>query len=115
NRVFTIESVAQYVTPLLEERNIRYELFFNTESIDPHARTITSLGGAPLASDLLVRVPPHRGAPIVVDAGLGDAQGWIPTDRETLQSKADPNIYVIGDASDLPVSKSGSAAHFEAK
>jgi sulfide:quinone oxidoreductase len=62
-----------------------------------------------------VLVPPHRGAPIVIAAGLGDAQGWIPTDRETLQSKADPNIYVIGDASDLPVSKSGSAAHFEAK
>jgi len=115
NRVFTIESVAQFVTPLLEERGIRYELFFNTESIDPHARTITSLEGTTLDYDLLVLVPPHRGAQIVVDSGLGDAQGWIPTDRETLQSKADPNIYVIGDASDLPVSKSGSAAHFEAK
>jgi sulfide:quinone oxidoreductase len=115
NRVFTIESVAEYVTPLLEERGIGYELFFNTESIDPHARTITSLEGTTLDYDLLVLVPPHRGAPIVIDAGLGDAQGWIPTDRETLQSKADPHIYIIGDASDLPVSKSGSAAHFEAK
>jgi sulfide:quinone oxidoreductase len=115
NRVFTIESVAQFVTPLLEERGIRYELFFNTESIDPHARTIISLEGTTLNYDLLVLVPPHRGAQIVVDSGLGDAQGWIPTERETLQSKADPHIYVIGDASDLPVSKSGSAAHFEAK
>ncbi len=115
NRVFTIESVAQFVTPLLEQRGIRYELFFNTESIDPHARTITSLEETTLDYTLLVLVPPHRGAQIVVDAGLGDAQGWIPTDRETLQSKADPHIYVIGDASDLPVSKSGSAAHFEAK
>jgi sulfide:quinone oxidoreductase len=115
NRVFTIESVAQFVTPLLEQREIRYELFFNTESIDPHARTITSLEETTLDYDMLVLVPPHRGAQIVVDAGLGDAQGWIPTDRETLQSKVDPHIYVIGDASDLPVSKSGSAAHFEAK
>jgi sulfide:quinone oxidoreductase len=115
NRVFTIESVAQFVTPLLEERGIGYELFFNTESIDPHARTITSLEGTTLDYNLLVLVPPHRGAQIVVDAGLGDAQGWIPTDRETLQCKADPHIYAIGDASDLPVSKSGSAAHFEAK
>jgi sulfide:quinone oxidoreductase len=114
-RVFTIESVAQFVTPLLEERGIRYEVFFNTESIDPQARTITSLEGTTLDYDLLALVPPHRGARIVADCGLGDAQGWIPTDRETLRSKADPNIYVIGDASDLPVSKSGSAAHFEAK
>jgi sulfide:quinone oxidoreductase len=115
NRVFTIESVAQFVTPLLEERGIRYELFFNTESIDPHARTITSLEGTTLNYDLLALVPPHRGAQVIVDSGLGDAQGWIPTDRETLQCKADPHIYAIGDASDLPVSKSGSAAHFEAK
>jgi sulfide:quinone oxidoreductase len=115
NRVFTIESVAQFVTPLLDERGIGYELFFNTESIDPQAKTVTSLEGTTLGYDLLVLVPPHRGAQIVVDAGLGDAQGWIATDRATLQSKADAHIYVLGDASDLPVSKSGSAAHFEAK
>lgn len=115
NRVFTIESVAKFVTPLLEERDVRYELFFNTEAIDPQARTISSLEGTTLDYDLLVLVPPHRGAAYIVDSGLGDALGWIPTDRETLQSKVDPRIYVIGDASDLPVSKSGSAAHFEAK
>jgi sulfide:quinone oxidoreductase len=114
-RVFTIESVSAFVTPMLEERGVRTELFLNTEAIDPHARTITSLEGTTLAYDLLVLVPPHRGAQLVIDSGLGDAQGWVPTDRETLQSKADPRIYVIGDASDLPVSKSGSAAHFEAK
>src|SRR5207249_7315256 len=108
-RVFTIESVAQFVTPLLEERGVRYELFFNTESIDPQARQISSLEGTTFDYDLLVLVPPHRGAQVIVDSGLGDEQGWIATDRETLQSKADPNIYVIGDASDLPVSKSGSA------
>jgi len=114
-RVFTIESVSTFVTPMLEARGVRYELFFNTESIDPLARTVSSLEGITLDYDLLVLVPPHRGARIIVESGLGDAQGWIATDRETLQSKADPNIYVIGDASDLPVSKSGSAAHFEAK
>jgi sulfide:quinone oxidoreductase len=114
-RVFTIESVSTFVTPMLEARGVRYELFFNTESIDPLARTVSSLEGTTLDYDLLVLVPPHRGAPIIVESGLGDAQGWIATDRETLQSKADPNIYVIGDTSDLPVSKSGSAAHFEAK
>ncbi|HEX6290162.1 MAG TPA: FAD/NAD(P)-binding oxidoreductase [Herpetosiphonaceae bacterium] len=115
NRVFTIESVSEFVTPMLEQRGISYELFFNAEEIDPRARQITSMEGTTIDYDLLVLVPPHRGAQIVIESGLGDAQGWIPTDRETLQSKADQRIYVLGDASDLPVSKSGSAAHFEAK
>jgi sulfide:quinone oxidoreductase len=115
NRVFTIESVSDFVTPMLEERNVRYELFFNTEAIDPVTRQISSLEGTTLDYDMLVLVPPHRGASIIVESGLGDAQGWIPADRETLESKADPRIYALGDATDLPVSKSGSAAHFEAK
>ncbi len=115
NRVFTIESVSKFVTPLLEERGVRYELFFNTESIDPVNKRISSLEGTELDYDLLILVPPHRGLPIVTQAGLGDQQGWILTDRETLRSTVDPSIYAIGDATDVPVSKSGSAAHFEAK
>jgi len=114
-RAFTIESVSEFVTPLLEERGIALQTFFNTESIDPAARTITSLEGDSLAYDLLVLIPPHRGARVVSDSGLGDEQGWLPTDRATLQSKAHPEIYGLGDATDLPVSKSGSAAHFEAQ
>jgi len=115
NRVFTIESVSTFVTPLLEERGIQHEEFFNTESIDADKKTVTSMEGTELEYDLLVLVPPHRGVPLVVDSGLGDAQGWIPTDRQTLQVKSDPSIYAIGDGTDVPVSKSGSAAHFEAK
>jgi sulfide:quinone oxidoreductase len=114
-RAFTIEPVSEFVTPLLAERGIAVQTFFNTESIDSAARTITSLEGDTLAYDLLVLIPPHRGARVVSDSGLGDEQGWLPTDRATLHSKAHPAIYGLGDATDLPVSKSGSAAHFEAQ
>lgn len=114
-RAFTIESVSEFVTPLLAERGIAVQTFFNTESIDPAARTISSLEGDTLSYDLLVLIPPHRGARVVIASGLGDEQGWLPTDRATLQSKAHPEVYGLGDATDLPVSKSGSAAHFEAQ
>jgi sulfide:quinone oxidoreductase len=115
NRVFTIESVSTFVTPMLEERGIEYETFFNTESIDPQTKTVTSLEGSEITYDLLVMIPPHRGAELISRSGLGDAQGWLETDRHTLEAKKFPDIYGIGDATDIPVSKSGSAAHFEAK
>lgn len=115
NRVFTIESVSEFVTPMLEERGIAYETFFNVESIDPVTKTVTSLEGDEISYDLLVLVPPHRGAQVVMNSGLGDKQGWLPTDRHTLEVKDQPDIFGIGDATDIPVSKSGSAAHFEAK
>jgi sulfide:quinone oxidoreductase len=60
-------------------------------------------------------VPPHRGAAVVSDSGLGDEQGWVPTDRHTLEAKSFERVYALGDATDLPISKSGSAAHFQAK
>jgi sulfide:quinone oxidoreductase len=114
-RVFTIESVAEMVTPLLDERGIKYTTFFNTEAVDTEHRLLKSLEGEELPYDLLVMVPPHRGAQVIQEAGLGDPQGWIPTARDTLEVKGQERVFALGDATDLPVSKSGSAAHFEAK
>jgi sulfide:quinone oxidoreductase len=115
NRVFTIESVAEMVTPLLDQRGIKYTTFFNTEEVDTEHKLLKSLEGEEIPYDLLVLVPPHRGAKVIEDAGLGDPQGWIPTHRDTLEVKGHERVFALGDATDLPVSKSGSAAHFEAK
>lgn len=114
-RVFPIESVAEAVTPLLEERGVISTVFFNAETVDTEHKVISSMEGEEIPYDLLVLVPPHRGATVIKEAGLGDEQGWLPTDRNTLIVKGHEEIYALGDATDLPVSKSGSAAHYQAK
>ena len=114
-RVFPIESVAEVAAPLLDERHILTTIFFNTEAVDTERKVISSLEGEEIPYDLLVLVPPHRGASVIEASGLGDPQGWLQTDRATLEVKGVPRVYALGDATDLPVSKSGSAAHFEAK
>jgi len=58
-------------------------------------------------------VPPHRGADVIVKSGIGDKDGWIPTDKSTLRVKGQENVYAIGDATDIPVSKTGVTAHLE--
>jgi sulfide:quinone oxidoreductase len=115
NRVFTIESVAEMVTPLLDQREIKHTVFFNTEEVDTEHQVIKSLEGEAVPYDLLVMVPPHRGAKVIEASGLGDPQGWLPTHRDTLEVKDLEHVFALGDATDLPISKSGSAAHFEAK
>lgn len=114
-RVFPIESVAEVVTPMLEERNIKYTVFFNLDQVDTEHKVISSMEGEERPYDLLVVVPPHRGSQVIETSDLGDEQGWLPTDRNTLEVKGQEHLYALGDATDLPVSKSGSAAHFEAK
>lgn len=114
NRAFTIEPASKLVQPLVEARGIGLETFFNVESVDPAAGTVSSLEGDKAAYDLLVLVPPHAGQAVVEASGLGDAGGWVPTDRTTLQHLRHERVFALGDATDLPISKSGSTAHFEA-
>src|SRR6266542_2079057 len=114
NRAFTIESASKLVQPIFDKRGIGLSTFFNVESVDSQKRIVNSLEGESADYDLLVLVPPHRGAAVVEASGLGDTGGWVPTDRNTLQHKEHERIFTLGDATDLPISKSGSTAHFEA-
>lgn len=114
-RAFTIESVSEMATPILEEKGIELHTFFNVETIDPERKVVESLEGEELPYDLLILVPPHKGAQFLMDSGLAPAPGgWLPTDRHTLKVADRPNVYALGDATDLPLSKAGSTAHFEA-
>jgi sulfide:quinone oxidoreductase len=114
-RAFTIESVSDMATPILEEKGIELHTFFNVESIDPERKVVQSLEGEELPYDLLILVPPHKGQQFLIDSGLAPAPGgWLPTDRHTLRVGDRPNVFALGDATDLPLSKAGSTAHFEA-
>lgn len=114
NRAFTIESASKLIQPIMEQRGIELETFFNVETVQPSDGTVSSLEGDTKEYDLLVLVPPHRGAQVVIDSDLGDAGGWLPTDKHTLNVEGQERIFGLGDATNLPISKSGSTAHFEA-
>ena len=114
NRAFTIESTSKLVQPILAERGIELAGFFNVESVDAVAGTVTSIEGETVPYDLLVLVPPHRGQKVIEESGLGDERGWIPVDKKTLHHTSLPNVWAIGDATNIPISKSGSVAHYEA-
>ncbi len=127
NRAFTIESVSEMATPIFEEKGIDLQLLAGIDSIDAERKVVITDAMEEYAYDLLICVPPHKGAQVVIDSGLAPKSGWLPTDRYTLQVKKMaapgvkdedveryPNIFALGDATDLPLSKAGSTAHFEA-
>lgn len=114
NRAFTIESASTLIAPIMEERGIGLTTFFNVEAVDPSAGVVESLEGEKQEYDLLVLVPPHKGQQVVIDSGLGDPGGWLPTDKHSLNVEGQERIFALGDATNLPISKSGSTAHFEA-
>lgn len=73
-----------------------------------------SYDGREVPFDLLVTIPLHGGADFIGRSpGLGDELGFVPTDPATMQSKAKPNVFALGDATNVPTSKAGSVTHFE--
>ncbi len=112
-RLHALEPVAMWTKPEFDKYGIKYETFFNTKSVDPKKKTITSEEDVTLKYDLLVTIPPHSGAQVVNDSKLGDG-GWVKTEKETLLHTGSKNIFVCGDTTDIPISKAGSTAHFEA-
>jgi len=111
---FTKPVASRRLGELLEAKGIEVVTEFNTGTVDGDAGKLVGYDDREVAFDLAVVVPLHGGAPYVGRSeGLGDALRFIPTDARTLQSKVAPNVFVIGDAAGLPVSKAGSVTHFE--
>lgn len=113
-RLHSLEPVAHWADNVFQERHIDSKTFFNLEAVYPEKKTVTSLEGETVNYDLLVAIPPHMGQDVIARSELGDAGNWIPTNRYSLQMEGADNIYVLGDATNLPISKAGSTAHFEA-
>jgi sulfide:quinone oxidoreductase len=112
-RVHGNPHIAEWARPIMDDRDVAVETFFNAESVDPAAETVTSMEGTDLEYDLLVTIPPHRGVDLVEEAGLGD-RGWVEVDRHTLEAEAADDVYAIGDTADTGVPNAGSVAHYQA-
>ncbi len=113
---FTKPASTRSLTHLLEEKGIRLETEFNAGRVDGERGELVSWDERTIPFDLLITIPAHKGADFIGEVdGLGDAMNFVLTDPRTLQSELKPNIFAIGDATNVPASKAGSVAHFESE
>ncbi|MDA8416404.1 MAG: FAD/NAD(P)-binding oxidoreductase [Betaproteobacteria bacterium] len=113
NRVHSLENVAKWAVPEMERLGITYETFFNMKEVDGDKKVVRSEEGSEVPYDLLITIPAHRGMEVLEKNGLGQ-NGWLPTHRTRLNLEGYDHVYVIGDTTNIPISKAGSTAHFEA-
>jgi NADPH-dependent 2,4-dienoyl-CoA reductase/sulfur reductase-like enzyme len=84
-------------------------------SVDVGAMTLVT-DFARHKADVANVIPPQKAARIAEIAGVADRTGWCPIDPATFESKLQPNIHVIGDASIAgAMPKSAFAANAQAK
>ncbi|MEI8204552.1 MAG: FAD/NAD(P)-binding oxidoreductase [Bacteroidota bacterium] len=109
---FTKPRASKMLGNLLIDKNINTVPEFNIMEVNNDEKKIVDYAGTEVPFDVLVSIPVHMGDEAIIRSGLGDDLGFIPTDKFTLCSKKYENIFVLGDASNIPTSKAGSVVHF---
>jgi len=109
---FTKPVCSEQLGYMLDDRKISLEPDFMIERIDQERKVLVSMDEREVPFDLLVTVPLNMGADFIAASGIGDELNYVPVDKETFLSRKYPNIFALGDASDIPASKAGSVAHF---
>jgi sulfide:quinone oxidoreductase len=113
SEAFTKPTSAKALGTLLEQRGIQMETDFYAGSVDAANNKLVSFDEREVPYDLLVSIPTNMGAPVIKKSGMGDNLNFVPTNKYTLQSDNWQNVWVLGDAANIPASKAGSVIHFQ--
>ena len=112
--------VSAGVRQMVEEKGIAYHPEHQVAEVDAATRRIAFTNSTHADFDLLVYVPPHTAPGVVRAAGMTDESGWIPVDRNTMETRFD-GIYAIGDVTNIPLAMgkplpmAGVFAHLQAE
>ena len=109
---FTKPRASAILGGILEEKGIFLEPDFNIMEVDSGENKIRSYDEREIEYDLLVSIPTNMGADVIERSNMGDELNFVPTDKHTLKSRDWENVWIIGDAANVPASKAGSVAHF---
>ncbi len=109
---FTKPVASRYLGDILDQKGVKVVPDFMVEHVDPDGRKIVSYDEQEIEYDLLVSIPLNMGDAVIAKSGLGDELNFIPVDKHTFLHPKYANVFVLGDAANLPTSKAGSVAHF---
>ena len=112
--IFTKPIATKVMSVTAEEKKIMVTPDYNLDNVNVEEKYIEDVTGKKIDYDLLVSTMPNLGQDYIEESGMGDGMGYVITDHHTLKAEKYDNIYVVGDATNVPTSKAGSVAHYEA-
>ncbi len=114
DNVFTKPVAAKALAAYAVKKNIKVTPHFDLAQVNAKEKTIESHKGEKVGYDLLVAIPPNVGDNCLIESGISDPVGFVPTDNHTLKYENGERIFVLGDTTNVPTSKAGSVAHYQA-
>ncbi|RKH99626.1 FAD/NAD(P)-binding oxidoreductase [Corallococcus sp. AB038B] len=123
--LFAVQPFARVLEGVVERYGIETHFSHDLVEVRAHTRealfAVTRDGRREVVTvgyDLLHVTPPQSAPDFIKRSALahpdGPNAGWVKAHKHTLQHPDHPNVFAIGDASDLPTSRTGAAVRAEA-
>lgn len=117
-RIFAVDRYAVALEEVIQRRHIDARFNHDLVELRPQQReAVFAVSGqerSVIRYDLLHVTPPQGPHEFVARSPLADAEGWVDVDKHTLRHTRYSNVFGIGDASNLPTSKTGAAIRKQA-
>jgi sulfide:quinone oxidoreductase len=107
------EEMSRRILGILGEREIEYVPKTLVRELDTEGGEAKLEGGGSVPYDLFIGVPKHR-VPEVVERAALAPDGWVPVDHANLMTRF-PDVYALGDLTQLPMAKAGVFAESAAR
>ncbi|NWR16315.1 SQOR protein, partial [Emberiza fucata] len=113
--IFAVKKYADALLEIIKDKNIvvNYKRNLIEVRADKQEAVFENLdkpGETEVYQYEMLHVTPPMGPPaVLINSPVSDAGGWVDVDKETLQHKKYPNVFGIGDCTNLPTSKTAAA------
>lgn len=117
--LFDVGKYNKELEKIVEERDIIVDYNYNLVEIDGDKKEATfehikTNDRKTIDYEMLHVTPPMGPLSVLKESTLSDSDGWVDVNPTTLQHKSYSNIFSLGDASNVPTSKTGAAIHKQA-
>ncbi len=121
-RLFAIPKYEKTLLEVVKRGNIKLHFHYNLTEIDGPNKRAKFVGFGEHNKDEvqevdfdMIHVTPPQSAPdFVRNSPLANAGGWVEVDKSSLQHLRYANVFSLGDAAGLPISKTGAAIRKQA-
>lgn len=116
--IFGVKKYAQSLWKVVERKGIQVNLHHNLLEVIPKEKKAIFMVTNPedgtvqnktFDYDMMHVSPPMGPLPVVKDSPIADVNGWVEVNKGTMQHTRYPNVFAIGDCSNVPTSKTAAA------
>ena len=118
-RIFPVDKYALCLEKIIADRKIETMFEHQLVELRPHAkeavfRNLAAESEVVQNYDMIHVTPPMSAPSFIASSPLADDDGWVSVDKDNLQHTSYSNVFALGDASNLPTSKTGAAIRKQA-